>query len=356
MTIRDEYGDLLKAPVEAIVNTVNTVGVMGKGIALQFKRAYPEMFKVYAQACKDDQVRLGEMWLWPTSALEGPRLIVNFPTKGHWRANSKLDDVRAGLVDLVRVVREHGIRSIAVPPLGCGNGGLRWSDVRPLIEEAFAGLDDVEVCVFPPKGAPAAASMTTATPRPRMTRGKAALVVLLSRYAERSLEVSVLEAQKLMYFLQTAGEELNLRYEKGRYGPYADNLSKVLVAVEGHFLTGYGDGSQPVQLCEPLLVHDGALAEAEAVVAEFPALAANIERVLDLVDGFESAYSLELLATVHWVGEHDDEAKHDSASAGALVRSWNERKAGLFGQAHVELAWNRLRDQGWLGLPALVDA
>lgn len=347
MTIHIAAGDLLKCPAQAVVNTVNTEGVMGKGIALQFKRSYPDMFKAYVKACREGRVRLGAMWLWPTAALAGPRLVINFPTKGHWRSRSRITDIENGLVDLARVIVEQQIASIAVPPLGCGNGGLDWAVVRPLIVRALGGLPGVDVYLFEPAGAPQAAEMTTATARPRMTRGKAALVTLLGQYSDRAFEASLIETQKLMYFLQESGEQLQLRHARGPYGPYADNLNHVLKAVEGHFLTGFGDGSRRVAESEPLLVEGDALAEALAMVASEPVLAERIHRVLQLTEGFESAYNMELLATVHWVSKEHDEARLDAVCAGELVRGWSQRKQSLFGQADVELAWERLREQHW---------
>jgi O-acetyl-ADP-ribose deacetylase (regulator of RNase III) len=129
--ITDGGGDLLSDAAEAIVNTVNTEGVMGKGIALQFKQRYPQNYETYRAACKRRQVHLGSMFVVATGALHGPRHIINFPTKGHWREQSRLEHIQAGLRDLVRVINELGINSIALPPLGCGNGGLEWTIVRP---------------------------------------------------------------------------------------------------------------------------------------------------------------------------------------------------------------------------------
>ena len=147
-------GNLLEAPVEALVNTVNTKGIMGKGIALQFKQAYPEMFREYERACKVREVRLGKMHVFDFGGLmNGPRWIINFPTKGHWRERSRLTDIEAGLDDLVATILRLGIRSVAIPPLGCGNGGLNWTDVRPRIEAAFTNLPDVNVLLFEPESA-----------------------------------------------------------------------------------------------------------------------------------------------------------------------------------------------------------
>ncbi len=353
--IREAHGNLLTADVEALVNTVNTVGVMGKGIALQFKRAYPAMFKAYERAAKKGAVRLGQMDVHQTGSLSGPQFIINFPTKKHWRGRSRIEDIRDGLADLVRVVDTLGIKSIAVPPLGCGNGGLQWREVEPLITGAFSQLPEVDTLVYPPEGAPVAIQMATGTERPRMTVGKAALVDIVARYSERALEVSLIEVQKLMYFLQAAGEDLNLRFAKDLYGPYADNLRHVLHNVEGHFLIGYGDASQTVHAAEPIRVLEGAEEEARTKLASFPETTDRIGRVLRLIEGFESAYALELLATVHWVASTEDVAAAEDATVAArLVGSWSHRKRRMFGPDHVTAAWQRLRDEGWL--PNLVSA
>lgn len=152
-------GDILKADAEALVNTVNCVGVMGRGIALQFRKAFPENFKVYEAACKANEVQTGKMFVYDLNRLYAPRFIINFPTKRHWKGKSNIEDIKAGLEDLINVVQQHQIRSIAIPPLGCGLGGLNWEDVRPLIIEAFQSLPEVSVLLFEPIGAPQAKSM-----------------------------------------------------------------------------------------------------------------------------------------------------------------------------------------------------
>ncbi|BCJ37144.1 hypothetical protein Athai_46470 [Actinocatenispora thailandica] len=164
--ITEAHGNLLDADVDALVNTVNTVGVMGRGIALQFRRAYPKMYETYQRDAKAGAITLGRMHVWQTGAPTGPRYVINFPTKGHWRARSRLAAIERGLDDLVRTARELRIRSIAVPPLGCGNGGLPWAEVEPRIRSVLGRLDpDVHVVLYPPGGPPAAADMRTATGR-----------------------------------------------------------------------------------------------------------------------------------------------------------------------------------------------
>jgi len=150
------HGDILKASAEALVNTVNCVGIMGRGIALQFRKAFPECFKQYKALCDRKGLHPGTLQVCDLNRFENPRLVINFPTKRHWKGKSKLEDIEAGLKALVELVRARHIHSIAVPPLGCGLGGLDWEEVRPRIEQAFADLAEVRVLVFEPKGAPAA--------------------------------------------------------------------------------------------------------------------------------------------------------------------------------------------------------
>jgi O-acetyl-ADP-ribose deacetylase (regulator of RNase III) len=356
--LREVEGNLLDAPVDAVVNTVNTVGVMGKGIALQFKQAYPANFRVYEAACRRGEVQLGRMFVVETGQLGQPRFIVNFPTKKHWRGQSRLSYIKSGLADLRRVISDYGISSIAVPPLGCGNGGLHWRDVRPLIVEALGDLPGVEVVVFPPKGAPPAEAMKVGTVRPRITLGRAALLTLLGRYVRLSQlqepaapqGASLLEIQKLMYFLQEAGQRLNLNYVKAPYGPYAENLNHVLQAMEGHYLRGYGDRTQEVMKLSPISLMPGAEDHGREWLDVHPDHAAErIDAVLQLITGFASAYGLELLATVHWVLTHGGgDVEKDPDALVQQVGVWNARKGRLFTEVHVRRAADRLKDQGWV--------
>ncbi|MDV6012443.1 macro domain-containing protein [Haloechinothrix sp. LS1_15] len=343
--ITEAQGNLLQADADALVNTVNTVGVMGKGIALQFRRAFPEMFEDYKRAVQAGEIDLGRVHVWRSQALTGPRFVINFPTKRHWRAKSRLGDIEQGLNDLVRVIRELDITSIAIPPLGCGQGGLRWSEVEPRIRKAMTRVSEVDVLLYPPEKTPSATAMPTATDRPKMTPGRAALIRILSLYSMRATGVSLIEVQKLMYFLQLAGEPLRLNFTKHIYGPYADNLRHVLNKIEGHYLVGFGDGSQLVQESEPLRVLPGADDEAAGALAEHPETERRIERVLELTGGFESAYGMELLSSVHWVCTHEHA---DRTAAIEHIRRWTHRKSALFEPAHIEAAWRQLEDHGWL--------
>jgi O-acetyl-ADP-ribose deacetylase (regulator of RNase III) len=168
--IRIVQGNLLTANCQALVNTVNTVGVMGKGIALQFKRAWPDYFRAYQAACASGDLMLGKVWVYRINGLgglAGPEYIISFPTKGHWRERSRIECIDAGLVDLIRQVDQLGIQSIALPPLGCGYGGLSWPLVRGRIESALHGQDDLDVHLYEPGFAPAHPDRTAAPVTPR---------------------------------------------------------------------------------------------------------------------------------------------------------------------------------------------
>ncbi|MFD7391718.1 macro domain-containing protein [Streptomyces sp. NPDC059852] len=358
--IQESQGNLLEADVEAIVNTVNTVGVMGKGIALQIKQAFPENFKQYKAACDRGEVKIGEIFVHDAHHLGPRRYILNFPTKRHWRGKSRIEDIQAGLDALVEVIEKHKIESIAVPALGCGNGGLDWDNVRPMIYAAFESLPSVKVLLFPPTGAPAPSSMPVHTTAPNMTRGRAAVVSLLSGYVEQSKServeasdgASLLELQKLMYLLQAVGTPMRLSYQKARYGPYAENLNHQLQCMEGHLVRGYGDRTQRVLDFHPIKLTSGAEALAESWIAENrdTDLKDSINRVLELIDGFASPYGLELLCTTHWVMRELGPGASQSDVI-ATLQKWSRRKAEIFTDRHIAVAWQRLQSKHLDALP-----
>jgi len=342
-------GDILQCEADALVNTVNCVGVMGRGIALQFKNVYPENFKAYEAACKRQAVQPGRMFVFETGQLTLPRFIINFPTKRHWKGKSRIEDIESGLSALVADVQRLGIRSIAVPPLGCGLGGLEWRVVRPMIEQAFASLPDVQVLLFEPAGAPEAKAMPVRTERPHMTPARALFIRLMDAYSALDYSRTLLEVQKLAYFLQEAGEPLRLNYEAGHYGPYAPNLNKVLEVMEGHFIRGYGDSQKPDAEIELL---PGAVDEASAFLADKRDSLTRLEQVADLIEGFETPYGMELLATVHWVahygGRQGEAPAPDVDAATNVVHAWNPRKQNIFKPDHIRAAWMQLAQRGWM--------
>jgi O-acetyl-ADP-ribose deacetylase (regulator of RNase III) len=347
--IRYTTGNILDAKTEALVNTVNCAGVMGRGIAAQFKDAFPANFKAYRAACLRNEVQPGRMFVHDSGQLTPPRYVINFPTKRHWRGKSRIEDIKAGLFALIDEIRTRRIRSIAVPPLGSGLGGLHWPDVRALIEGALATLPDVDVLVYEPSKQAADDRANRSTSVPPMTAGRAALVSLMSRYLGGLMDpaISLLEVHKLMYFLQQAGEPLRLRYVRAPYGPYAENLRHVLKEIEGHYVAGYADGGDAPD--KQLGLVPGAVEDAQAFLALHRETLERFERVGRLVEGFESAFGMELLATVHWVMNECDPDDDDMIRR--ETHDWNSRKR-QFSAGQIALAADRLREQGWVGAAA----
>ncbi len=334
-------GDILRADAEALVNTVNCIGIMGRGLALQFKNEFPDNFKAYTNACARKDLQPGRMFVFETGQLK-PKYVINFPTKRHWRGKSRMEDIEAGLRALVDEIRVRRISSIAIPPLGAGLGGLNWADVRSRIEAALRSVEGVEVTVFEPNSAPI---KTRSRDVPTITPGRAALVVLINRYLGGLMDpfVTLLELHKLMYFMQIAGEPLRLRFAKAPYGPYAENLRHVLRAVEGHLVSGYADGGDAPD--KQIELVPGAVQDAEAFLRDKPDTTERLDRVGGLVNGFETPFGLELLATVHWVATQEHAIS--ATDAAKKVYAWNERKR-RFSRRQISIAFDTLQTKEWL--------
>jgi len=347
--IKYKTGNILEADTQAIVNTVNCVGVMGRGIALEFKRAYPDNFKAYAATCKNGELQPGKMFVYNTHLPTNPQLIINFPTKRHWKDKSMMKDIKEGLKTLVAEVLDRKITSIAIPPLGSGLGGLNWKDVRLLIDEAFRGLENLEVLIFEPKVNILPHMTLDSAKAPTMTPGRAALINLIDRYLSGLMTpfITLLEIHKLMYFMQEAGEHLKLRYTKGHYGPYAENLRPVLERINGYFISGYANGGeQPdkkIELCPGALTDSAKFLEAEPgeITRE------HLEKVTELVDGFETPFGLELLATVHWIVEQENAASIEEVIE--KTYAWNNKKK-RFSPRQIQIAYQTLAQKRWISL------
>lgn len=343
--IEMKNGNILNADVEALVNTVNCAGIMGRGIALQLKDAFPDNFKEYQKACKNEEVQPGRMLVHALNRLTNPRFIINFPTKRHWKGKSRMEDIEAGLIDLRDTIERLGIKSIAIPPLGSGLGGLNWNEVRPRIEDMASHLPDVHFLIFEPLTEKIEKSKTVDRDPPNMTVSRALLVLLMDRYRSAILDpiVSLLEVHKLLYLLQESGQELKLKFAKAPYGPFAENVRHVLLAVEGYYVVGYDGGADTPQ--KPLDIVPGAVGEAQAKVSDEAAVLARLHRVFDLVEGWETPHGLELLATVHWVAKHEGAKASDEVLA--KTYAWSARKK-KFTPRQVELAYRSLQAHGWL--------
>jgi len=214
--------------------------------------------------------------------------------------------------------------------------------VRSRIEAALNTLDNVDVIVFEPSGTPPS---TVSREVPNMTPGRAALVVLMHRYLGGLMDpfVALIELQKLMYFMQEAGQPLRLSYVKHHYGPYAENLRHVLTKIEGHFTSGYHDGGDAPD--KQLELVPGAVKEAETFLSDDNSTRERFDRVGQLVEGFETPFGLELLATVHWVATRESAASLDVVVT--KVHAWNDRKK-RFSQRQIAIALETLQSKGWL--------
>ena len=350
--IEYKTGDLFSEDVDALVNSVNCVGIMGRGIALQFKKAFPENFKAYADACKRKEVQPGRMFVFETGELANPRYIINFPTKRHWRSKSRMEDIESGLDALADEVRKRKIRSIAIPPLGSDLGGLNWPNVRSYITEALQDLEDVAVIVFEAgSGAPADSRPNRSTSVPKMTAGRASLVSLVHQYLVGLLDpfVTLLEVHKLMYFMQVSGEPLRLKFQKAPYGPYAENLRHVLKDIEDHLISGYtDDGDSPSKQLELV---PGAVEDATAFLEGRPKAKQRLERVAQLIEGFESPFGLELLSTVHWVAMEHPTATEEEIIADTYAWGLHKKQ---FSKRQIRLALQVLREKDWLEVEVTV--
>ena len=345
-------GNLLDADVEAVVNTVNTVGVMGKGIALMFKEAFPANFKAYKAACDRGEVEVGRMFVTETGDMMGPKWIVNFPTKKDWRTKTKVEWITVGLEDLKRVITKNGIRSIAIPPLGCGNGGLDWCHVRPMIQEALEALPDVDVIVYEPTSKYQNVAKRKGVEK--LTPARALVAELVRRYSILGIDCSQLEIQKLAWFLDRIikllglEDPLHLQYKANKFGPYAHDLSHMLDKLDGSYL--HSDKRIPdASPFDPIRFDDAKRDKIDLYLKSEEARGYKeaLDRTSSLIDGFESPLGMELLATVDWlVAKRGVNPTVDDVLA--ALRDWPAgseaaaRKTKMFDRRLIDLALSRL--------------
>ena len=347
-------GNLLDAPAEALVNTVNTVGVMGRGVALMFKEAFPENFRAYEAACKRNEVKTGHVFATERHQLIGPKWIINFPTKQHWRNPSRIEWIEHGLEDLKRFIVAHKIRSISLPPLGTGNGGLDWSDVKPRIERALGSLQDVDVVVFEPTSKYQNVAKRTGVEK--LTPPRALVAELVRRYWILGIECTLLEIQKLGYFLERSIDTLKLdnnlkfRFQADKFGPYSGPLHHLLNGLDGSYLhcdKRLGDAS-PFDV----IWFDDSKTDRVAAYLTSPearAFRPALEATAELIDGFESPLGMELLATVDWLIQRRG-AKPTVADIKSGLSKWPggrtsaQRKQKLFDERLIRLALDRLAE------------
>lgn len=344
MTLVFEKGDLFAQPVEALVNTVNCVGVMGKGVALEFKRRWPDNYRAYKRVCEARELTPGRIFVFDRGNLfgeAGPRYIINFPTKDHWRAKSKIEYVTSGLDALVKEIGARSISSIAMPPLGCGNGGLDWKDVKPIIEAKLAGLQDVKIIVLAPHDA--VDEPEHANVKLTMSYERAVLLKSLGDlepYFDGNFDR--ISLQKIVYFLQALGTPFNLQFSRNLHGPYSETLRKAFIAFEKlGMIKGFASDDRQAH------VTPAGYAAADEYLKENPGSSAGvIEKLSKLIQGYESPYGLELLSSVHWLAEN--EKHYPIEKIVEAMQGWNESKRTSFGEKVIRLAYGRLRDDALL--------
>ena len=345
-------GNLLDAPVEALVNTVNTVGVMGKGVALMFKEAFPENFKAYETACKRKQFQVGQMFVTEIAKLDGPRWIINFPTKKHWRYPSKIEWVSEGLKNLRQIILDRDIHSIALPPLGAGNGGLDWQEVRAEIVRVLGDLEEVEITVYEPSEKYLNVAKSTGVQK--LTPARSLIAEIVRRYWVLGNVCTYLEVQKLGWFLERAAntlsidDPLKLEFQANKFGPYSERLRHLLDGLDGTYLhcdKRLADASPSDTIWfdeERRPVVDLYLQQEQAK---------DLRRILNYaqkrIDGFESPLGMELLATVDWLIEKMQVAPVAGEIRSALSqwpagREAAERKLRLFDDRSIDLALKQL--------------
>lgn len=325
--IHYKKGNLLESDAQALVNTVNTMGVMGKGIALQFKNAFPANYKLYADACKDKTFNIGQLLVTEEdSLLSGKKIIINFPTKTIWRLPSEYSYIEAGLAALVNVIKQQNIRSIAIPPLGAGNGGLDWNKVKELIVHYLQDLD-CDVYIYEPS---AIIEETLKKERVKLTPARAMLLSVLYDLVRNGEFVSEFAAEKVTYFLQRFGakESFKLDFQPNFYGPYSGKVKHVLYYLNGSYIMGYS--SKDKKPFEEL----GLIMDAETAVNEFLMKPENVKyndivtKTKRFLNGFYSPFGLELLSTIDFIKtEKQKESQEDIVLE---LEKWSARKKTLF--------------------------
>ena len=320
-------GNLLDNKAEALVNTVNTVGVMGKGIALQFRNMFPNNFKIYVKACENKKLKIGNLLVTEEETLlTGKKIIINFPTKTNWRNPSEYSYIDEGLTELVKIIKEKDIKSIAIPPLGAGNGGLDWNKVKLILEKHLADVD-CDIFIYQPN---ATILEALKKERVKLTPARAMLLSVLYELVRNGEFVSEFSAEKIAYFLQRFGakEIFKLEFQPNFYGPYSGKVKHVLYYLNGSYIMGYS--SKDKKPFEEL----GLVPNSEAEVIDFLERNENsecmniVEKTKKFLTGFYSPYALELLSTVDFIIQDKKVFTVDAITN--EITKWSNRKKTLF--------------------------
>jgi O-acetyl-ADP-ribose deacetylase (regulator of RNase III) len=335
-------GDIFESQAQAIVNTVNTVGVMGKGIALQFKKAFPSNYKAYIDACKTGEIKVGKLFVTKDKNVNsGEKIIINFPTKTDWRKPSEYSYIEDGLKDLIRIIQESGIKTVAIPPLGAGNGGLKWERVKELIELKMSSVD-VDLFVYEPT---TEIKEHLIKERIKLTDARALLLYVLYDLVRSGEFVSEFSSEKVCYFLQKFGAKkyFKLSYEPYFYGPYSGKVRFILNVLNGSYIMGFSDMTK--KPFEPLtLVSDGYVSVA-TYINNRPDLMKVAHKTITFLNGFYSEFALELLSSIDYIAAQRKTFDLETISSG--LNEWNDRKRSLFSnKRYIEITTRHLQKSG----------
>ncbi|HTN38632.1 MAG TPA: macro domain-containing protein [Arachidicoccus sp.] len=331
-------GNLLESSAEALINTVNLVGVMGKGIALQFKNAYPSNFKAYKIAVQNNEIGIGRLFVYKDSNIDGEKIIINFPTKTDWRKPSEYEYIDLGLDDLITVIKRFKIKSIAIPPLGAGNGGLRWEKVKTMIEQRLGDLQ-IEILVFEPSNS---IKEQLKKERVKLTDARALLLYVLYDLVSNGEYVSEFSSEKVCYFLQKFGAQkyFKLEFEPNFYGPYSSKVRFVLKALNGSYLMGYSDMNK--KPFEPLTLVEDGYSTVKKYIENNKVLHDIALKTMKFLNGFYSDFALELLSTLDYISKKENTLEPNKVAA-KLVE-WSERKHSMLSDSYYfDMSLNHLK-------------
>jgi len=332
-------GNILESDAQALVNTVNTFGVMGKGIALQFKKTFPDNFKKYKKACENGEIDTGEMFVTEENTIYGKKIIINFPTKKDWKKPSEYRYIEEGLNSLLDVIKKYKIKSIAIPPLGCGNGGLNWERVKRMIEKKLDNLD-IDVYIYEPNEL---IKEKIKKERVKLTPARALMLYVLYDLARKGEFVSEFSAEKICYFLQRFGGEkyFNLKYEPKFYGPYSGKVRYVLYHLNGSYLKGYGDMNKGP--FAPLFLFEYGYNDVKSYIESNHDLLEIAKKTINFLDGFYSDFALELLSTVDWIMREKNTDKLEEIKE--ELKKWSKRKKSKFSNdKYIQIALEKLKE------------
>lgn len=333
-------GNILESNAQALINTVNTVGVMGKGIALQFKKAYLSNFKAYAEACKRNEMDVGKLFVTRDSNLHsGEKIIINFPTKKDWRKPSEYSYIESGLDDLVKIIEEEQINSVAIPPLGAGNGGLEWEKVKKIIEQKLSLLN-IEIFIYEPT---AQIKEQIKKERVKLTDARALLLYVLYDLVKNGEYVSEFSSEKICYFLQRFGAEkyFKLKYEPNFYGPYSGKVRFVLNILNGSYIMGFSDMNK--KPFESLTIVANGCDTVKKHIQDKQELLEIANKTMTFLNGFYSDFALELLSSVDYIT-----AKNQAFEKNVISREleeWSNRKHSMFSNSkYIDISIRHLQN------------